>query len=273
MRVATWNVNNVNKRLDQLVQWLQRTQPDVVGLQELKCTAADFPTEALKAAGYSSLVVGQKTWNGVALLSKDMEPIPVTTSLPGEASDKQARYVEAAISGVLCACLYLPNGNPYPGPKFDYKMRWFARLQARALELMASGHPVVMLGDWNVVPTDQDIYNPESWRDNALLQPEPRAAFAELLAQGWTDALASTHGKKTPFTFWDYRRKRWERDAGLRIDHILMNGRLTLKRTGVDRDERAHDNPSDHAPVWAELALARRSKARSNPSASKAKAS
>lgn len=253
MRVATWNINHVTKRLDRLLDWLARAQPDVVALQELKTTTADFPAAALKSVGYASLVVGQRTWNGVALLGRGHEPLPVTTVLPGDPKDQQARYVEAAINGVLFGCLYLPNGNPCPGPKFDYKLQWFERLRRRAAELWASGQPVVLLGDWNVVPTDADIYKPDTWRDNALLQPAAREAFAAVLSQGWTDALQSVHANKAPFTFWDYRRNRWERDAGLRIDHILVGASLTLRDAGVDRDERGRDNASDHAPVWAEL--------------------
>ena len=256
MRVATWNINNVNKRLALLVDWLQRTQPDVVALQELKAPSAQFPTEAIRGAGYSSLVVGQKAWNGVALLSRGHEPLTVTTSLPGDPADKEARYVEAAINGVLYACLYLPNGNPWPGPKFEYKMRWFARLKARAQQLWASGNPVVLLGDWNVVPTDADIYKPDTWRDNALLQPEPRAAFAEILQQGWIDALAVPHPGEPQFTFWDYRRKRWERNAGLRIDHILTSQAFKVVNAWVDKDERGKEGATDHAPVLAELVLA-----------------
>jgi len=255
VRVATWNVNDIRKRLPQLLDWLQRTAPDVVALQELKTPTADFPVAALAAAGYAALVVGQRTWNGVALLARGQEPLAVSTALPGDPKDKEARYAEAAIDGVLFACLYLPNGNPCPGPKFDYKLRWFERLQARAAQLQASGQPVVLLGDWNVVPTDADIYKPDTWRDNALLQPEPRAAFARLLAQGWTDALAHAHPQARLFTFWDYRRNRWQRDAGLRIDHILVNGRLAIADAGVDRDERGADNPSDHAPAWARIAI------------------
>lgn len=255
MRVATWNINNVNKRLALLLDWLRRTQTDVVALQEIKCPTADFPTDALKEAGYNSLVVGQRTWNGVAILSRGAEPLPVVTALPGDPADKEARYLEAAINGVLFACLYLPNGNPQPGPKFDYKLRWFERLQRRAQELWDSKLPVVLLGDWNVVPTDADIYKSDTWRDDALLQPQPRAAFARILAQGWTDAIAKMHRKKVPFTFWDYRRKRWERDAGLRIDHILVGHSLKLRNAGVDREERARESPSDHAPVWAELTV------------------
>ncbi|WP_046115988.1 DNA ligase D [Aquincola tertiaricarbonis] len=253
MRVATWNINHVTKRLDRLLDWLDRTQPDVVALQELKTPTAEFPAAALKAVGYESLVVGQRTWNGVALLGRGHEPLPVTTVLPGDPKDKHARYVEAAINGVLFGCLYLPNGNPWPGPKFDYKLQWFERLRQRAAALWASGQPVVLLGDWNVVPTDADIYKPDTWRDNALLQPQAREAFAAVLSQGWTDALQRVHPKKTPFTFWDYRRNRWERDAGLRIDHILVGAGLTVVDAGVDREERGQDNASDHAPVWAEL--------------------
>jgi bifunctional non-homologous end joining protein LigD len=255
VRVASWNINNVVKRLDLVLDWLARTRPDVVALQELKAPTADFPTQAFLAAGYSALVVGQRAWNGVALLCRGHEPLPVVTSLPGDSKDKEARYVEAAINGVLYACLYLPNGNPWPGPKFDYKLRWFERLRSRADELWKSGKPVVLMGDWNVVPTDADIYNPDTWRDNALLQPEPRAAFAAILAQGWTDALNQAFPASPPFTFWDYRRKRWERNAGLRIDHILVSSGFRVVKAGVDRDERGKENASDHAPVWAELSM------------------
>jgi len=265
VRVATWNINNVVRRLPLLLDWLARTQPDVVALQELKAPTEAFPTEALREAGYASLVVGQRTWNGVALLARGHKIVEVATKLPGDAKDKEARYVEAAIDGVLFACLYLPNGNPQPGPKFDYKLRWFARLQKRAAALWASGEPVVLLGDWNVVPTDADIYKPDTWRDDALLQPEPREAFAQVLAQGWTDAIQATHPGQVPFTFWDYRRRRWERDAGLRIDHILLSARLKVVTAGVDKAERGKDSPSDHAPVWAEIKRARASKARQPP--------
>jgi bifunctional non-homologous end joining protein LigD len=253
VRIATWNINNVVKRLDLLCDWLERAQPDVLALQELKTSTDAFPTERLRSLGYEGLVVGQRSWNGVALLARGHEALPVATALPGDQKDKEARYVEAAINGVLFACLYLPNGNPQPGPKFDYKLRWFERMRKRAEELWASGQPVVLLGDWNVVPTDADIYKPDTWRDNALLQPEPRRVFAAILAQGWTDALQAAHPKETLFTFWDYRRKRWERDAGLRIDHILVGESLEVVDAGVDREERGRENASDHAPVWAEI--------------------
>lgn len=258
MRVATWNINNVVKRLPHLLDWLERTRPEVVALQELKATSAAFPREALAEAGYACAVVGQRTWNGVALLSRIGEPVTVATALPGDPRDKEARYLEAAVEGVLFGCLYLPNGNPQPGPKFDHKLRWFDRLRDRAAALHASGHPVVLLGDWNVVPTDADIYKPDTWRDNALLQPQPRRLFAQVLAQGWTDALAAKRAPPLPFTFWDYRRNRWPRDAGLRIDHILVSPALKVVDAGVDRDERGQPDASDHAPVWAELAPAQR---------------
>lgn len=255
LRVASWNVNSIDKRLDQLLAWLERTQPDVVALQELKLPTQAFPTEALEEAGYSSIAVGQRTWNGVALLARGREPLPMLLALPGDASDKQARYVEAAIHGVLFCALYLPNGNPQPGPKLDYKLQWFQRLRLRAAELWATGQPVVLLGDWNVVPTDADIYNPANWKDDALLHPLVREAFAQVLAQGWTDALKVAYPDATPFTFWDYRRKRWERNAGLRIDHILVSRSIKVLGAGVDREERANPSPSDHAPVWADVAL------------------
>lgn len=270
MRVATWNINNVTRRLDLLLDWLARTQPDVVALQELKATEDAFPAGALKAAGYQSLAVGQKTWNGVALLTRD-ELVPVLSALPGDPADKEARYVEAAFDGVLFGCLYLPNGNPQPGPKFQYKLRWFERLRARAAELWATEEPVVLLGDWNVVPTDDDIYKVDSWRQNALLQPEPRYAFAQVLAQGWTDALKKAIPQGTPYTFWDYMRKRWERDAGLRIDHILVSSALRVVDAGVDREERGRVGASDHAPVWAELALRNKTKAATGKKLSPAK--
>ncbi len=257
MRIATWNINHINKRLPLLLAWLDATRPDVVALQELKATAAQFPVAALAELGYRSVVVGQAAWNGVALLARGHEPIEVRRALPGDARDRQARYVEGAIGGVLFASLYLPNGNPWPGPKFDYKMAWFERLLVHARGLVKSGHPVVLAGDFNVVPTDADIYSPASWLDNALLQPEPRAAYARLLKQGWVDALRRRHPRERVYTFWDYRRKRWERDAGLRIDHILLSPSLkgALVTAGVDRAVRGIDGASDHAPVWVEVGV------------------
>lgn len=271
MRVATWNVNSVVRRLHHLLDWLERRQPDVVALQELKATADAFPAEALLEVGYNAVVVGERSWNGVALLARS-KLVPTIKALPGDASDRQARYLEAAVDGVLYGCLYLPNGNPQPGPKFAYKLQWFERLKKRAAELLASGHPVVLLGDWNVVPTDSDIYKPDSWRKDALLQPESRQAFAELLDQGWNDVIRKVYPDQVPYTFWDFFRKHWERDAGLRIDHILVNDRLQVLDAGVDREERGRDHPSDHAPVWAELQLRKAGKASKARSAAKAPA-
>ncbi len=262
MRIATWNVNNVRKRLPQLLAWLDSTKPDVVALQELKTETAAFPRTELESAGYGCLVAGQRTWNGVALLSRGYEPIEIRRTLPGDDSDKQARFLEAAINGVAVACLYLPNGNPQPGPKFDYKLAWFERLIEHAATLMASGNPVVLAGDFNVVPTDFDIYSPDHWKDNALLQPAARAAYERLLAQGWTDSLRARFPDERVYTFWDYLRNRWPRNAGLRIDHILLGNNLKLLDAGVDRGMRGNDEPSDHAPVWAEVAAAKPSRTR-----------
>ena len=255
MRVATWNVNNIRKRLPILLAWLDATRPDAVALQELKCSDAEFPRAALEAAGYGSLVSGQKTWNGVALLARDAMPVEVRRSLPGDPKDLQARYLEGAIGGVLVASLYLPNGNPCPGPKFDYKLAWFGRLEQHADELMKSGHPVVLAGDYNVVPTDRDIYSPATWLDNALLQPQARDAFGRLLKQGWTDAVRKLHPDDGMYTFWDHRRHRWQRNAGLRIDHLLLSKSLkrSLRAAGVDREMRGLEDTSDHAPAWVEL--------------------
>lgn len=255
MKIATWNINHIHKRLPLLLAWLEATQPDVVALQETKATDADFPRAALEAAGYGCLCVGQKSWNGVALLARGSDPVPIRRRLPGDAADVQARYVEAAVSGLIVASLYLPNGNPWPGPKFDDKLAWFERLNVHAAGLWQTGHPVVLAGDFNVVPTDDDIYSPASWLDNALLQPEVRQAYQRLLQQGWTDALRKVHPKHRIYTFWDFRRNRWPRDAGLRIDHLLLSKmlRAQLVDAGVDRALRGVEGASDHAPVWLEL--------------------
>jgi exodeoxyribonuclease III len=255
MRIATWNVNDINTHLPILLAWLDATRPDAVALQELKSSERDFPRAALERAGYGCLVVGQPSWNGVALLARAREPIKIRTTLPGDPADRQARYLEAAIGGVIVTSIYLPNGNPQPGPKFDYKLAWFERLIAHAAELFATGHPIVLAGDYNVVPTDADIYSKASWLDNALLQPAPREAYKRLLEQGWTDALRSLHPDSAIYTFWDYRRNRWQRNAGLRIDHLLLSKPLheRLRAGGVDREVRALPDTSDHAPAWIEL--------------------
>jgi exodeoxyribonuclease III len=261
MKIATYNINGINGRLPGLLRWLDEARPDVVCLQELKTSDATFPKAAIEEAGYGALWSGQKSYNGVAILARGNQPIETRRGLPGDPQDVQSRYLEAAASGVLVGCLYLPNGNPQPGPKFDYKLAWFKRLIAHARGLVDQTEPVLLVGDYNVVPTDDvaDIYNPRSWLDDALLQPESRAAYRELLAQGWTDAIAAKHPGEPMYTFWDYFRQRWPRNAGLRIDHLLLNPAATrrLKDAGVDRAMRGVEKASDHAPAWVTLAAKR----------------
>jgi exodeoxyribonuclease III len=259
VRIATFNVNNVNKRLANLLDWLAEDAPDAVCLQELKADDADFPRNALAAAGYGAVWRGQRTWNGVAILARDAEPVLTRDALPGDPDDGEARYIEAAVSGVLIVSLYAPNGNPQPGPKFDRKLAWMDRLDAHAAGLVATGLPVVLAGDYNVAPEPRDVYPTRSYDDNALTQPAPRAAYARLLAQGWTDALRALHPDEPRlYTFWDYRRNRWERDGGMRLDHLLLAPAIAprLANAGVARGVRGRANASDHAPVWIELAEA-----------------
>lgn len=255
MKLATFNVNGVNGRLNVLLQWLEKAKPDVVCLQELKAPQAKFPETAIRDAGYGAIWLGQSRWNGVAILARDGEPIETRRGLPGDPKDEQSRYIEAAVNGVLIGCLYMPNGNPAPGPKYDYKLAWFERLKTHAADLLAADVPAAMIGDFNVMPTELDVYKPERWLDDALFRPEVREAFAALLAQGWTDALRELHPDARIYTFWDYLRNAWGRDAGLRIDHILLSPSLAprLKRAGVDREVRGREKASDHAPVWVEL--------------------
>jgi exodeoxyribonuclease-3 len=255
LKLATFNVNGIGARLPHLLAWLDREKPDIVALQELKALDAVFPAAQLEAAGYGALWHGQRSWNGVALLGRGAAPVESRRGLPGEPADTQSRYLEAAVHGVLVAAVYAPNGNPQPGPKFDYKLRWMQRLARRARTLVAQPHPVAIVGDFNVVPTDMDIYDPKGWRRDALLQPEARDAYRDLLAQGWTDALREVHGDARIYTFWDYFRQHAERDRGLRIDHLLLNPVLAaaLKDAGVDRWVRLQDKASDHAPTWAKV--------------------
>jgi len=257
VKIATFNVNGIKSRLPNLMEWLEREQPDVACLQELKALDVAFPVRELRDAGYRAIWKGQRSWNGVALLSREHEPLEIRRELPGDPADEQSRYIEAAVGGLIVVSLYLPNGNPQPGPKFDYKLAWMERLIAHTRELLASGHPVVLAGDFNVVPTDFDIYNPRSWRKDALLQPESRAAWERLLALGWTDAIRHKHPEEAVFTFWDYFRQHWERNAGLRIDHLLLSPDLVpcLRGTGVDSWVRGRPHASDHAPTWIELDL------------------
>ncbi len=269
VKIATFNINNVNRRLPNLLRWLHAARPDVVCLQELKAEQRAFPADALAAAGYQAVWQGQRSWNGVAILARGAEPVPTCRLLPGDAADRQSRYIEAAVAGVLIGCLYLPNGNPQPGPKFDYKLVWFERLAARAATLLATGAPVVLAGDFNVAPTEQDIYPTRSWDRDALIQPASRAAFRRLLDQGWVDAIRARHPAARVYTFWDYKRDRWPRDAGLRLDHILLSPGLAgrLRDAGVNRETRGEDGASDHAPVWATLATPSRRRASNASSA------
>jgi exodeoxyribonuclease III len=255
MRIATFNINNINKRLTNLLDWLAAAQPDVVCLQELKAEDRSFPLAALESAGYGAVWRGQRTRNGVAILARGATPVITRRALPGDPADTQSRYIEAAVNGVLIACLYLPNGNPRPGPKFAYKLAWFERFIVHAGDLLASGAPVVLAGDYNVVPTDQDYYPSRSMIGNALIQPEPRAAFARLLAQGWTDSLRALQPEGSLWTFWGYLRNRWVTDKGMRLDHLLLSPDLAPKLTGggVDRWVRGEEGASDHAPAWIEL--------------------
>ena len=255
MKIATFNINNVNRRLPNLLRWLRSAKPDVVCLQELKSTDADFPAAAIEKAGYGAVWRGQKTWNGVAILARDADPVLVRNLLPGDRGDHEARYIEAAVNGIIVTSLYLPNGNPQPGPKFDYKLAWFTRLRKHAAKFLKSDIPVVLAGDYNVAPTPLDIYPTRSWDRDALIQPQSRAAFGGLLAQGWSDAIRHLHPAKPMYTFWDYKRNRWPRDAGLRLDHLLLSPALAprLKKAGVDRKLRAEEGASDHAPTWIVL--------------------
>jgi exodeoxyribonuclease-3 len=256
MKIATYNVNGINGRLPVLLRWLAERQPDVVCLQELKAPQEKFPIAAIEAAGYHAIWHGQKSWNGVAILSRVGPPVETRRGLPGDPDETQSRYIEAAVNGVLVAGLYMPNGNPRPGAKFEYKMRWFDQLIEHAGDLMASGMPVIIAGDFNVMPTERDVYKPERWLDDALFAPEVRAAFFRLIDQGWTDALRTLHPDETIYTFWDYFRNAYARNAGLRLDHLLLSPTLAprLLAAEVDRDVRGWEKSSDHAPVWMEIA-------------------
>ena len=255
MKIATFNINNINRRLPNLLKWLDLAKPDVVCLQELKAADPEFPIAAIESAGYGAAWCGQRTWNGVAILARDSEPVVTHRTLPGDAKDAQSRYLEAAIGGVLIACIYAPNGNPQPGPKFDYKLAWLDRLIMHARGLIDTGVPVVLAGDYNVVPTAADIYPTKSWDDDALVQPASRERFKRLLDQGWADVIRSLHPKEPMYTFWDYKRGRWGRDAGLRIDHLLISPSLSsqVADAGVDKAIRGEEGASDHAPAWVVL--------------------
>lgn len=255
MKIATYNVNSINARLPVVLRWLNETQPDVVCLQELKAIHENFPVDALLNAGYQAIWHGQKSWNGVAILSRLGQPEEICRVLPGDSEDTHSRYIEAKINEVIIGCLYLPNGNPAPGPKFDYKLRWLDRLIAHSQSLLDQKIPVILTGDFNIIPTEIDVYKPERWVDDALFRPETRDAFRRLLAQGWTDALRKLYPDEILYTFWDYFRNAFGRNAGLRIDHFLLSPAVTprLRAAGVDRHVRGWEKTSDHAPVWIEV--------------------
>ncbi|EJN02084.1 exodeoxyribonuclease III [Phyllobacterium sp. YR531] len=258
MKVATFNVNGINGRLSLLLRWLAKAQPDVACLQELKSPDSKFPERALNEAGYGCVWNGQKSWNGVAIIARNADPIETRRVLPGDSEDIHSRYIEAAVNGILIGCLYMPNGNPVPGAKFNYKLRWLDRLNAYANELLATNAPIILAGDYNVMPTELDVYKPERWLDDALFRPEVRSSFKALTSAGWVDAIRALHPNERIYTFWDYLRNAWTRDAGLRLDHLLLSPSVAgrLKKVGVDREVRGWDKASDHAPVWIELSKA-----------------
>lgn len=257
MKIATFNVNGIRSRLANLIEWLKREAPDAVCLQELKAPDDAFPVDVLAAAGYEATWHGQKSWNGVAILARGTKPVEIRRGLPEGGADTHSRYIEATVNGVLIGCLYLPNGNPQPGPKFDYKLAWFERLIRHASTLYQESRPVVLAGDYNVVPTDVDIYNPRSWLKDALLQPESRECYQRLLTQGWTDGLRRRFPEQRVYTFWDYFRQHWEKNSGLRIDHLLLNrtAASVMTEAGVDTWVRGQMGASDHAPAWVQLQI------------------
>ncbi len=267
VKIATFNINNVNRRLSNLLAWLDDSRPDVVCLQELKAADREFPVAAIESAGYGAAWCGQRTWNGVAILARAAQPVITHKTLPGDSKDLQSRYLEAAIDGVLITSIYAPNGNPQPGPKFDYKLAWLDRLIEHARSLIDADVPVVLAGDYNVVPTPADIYPTRSWDGDALVQPASRERFRRLLEQGWIDSIRSLHPKEPMFTFWDYKRGRWGRDAGLRIDHLLVSPALSgrIAAAGVDKTIRGEEGASDHAPAWVVLKAARKKSVRGDP--------
>lgn len=257
MKIATYNVNGISSRLPVLLRWLKETAPDVACLQELKAPQEKFPEEAIKEAGYSAIWHGQKSWNGVAILSRVGEPNERRKGLDGDDEDLQSRYIEAVVNGVVIGCLYLPNGNPAPGPKFDYKLKWMERFAKHTSTLLKEDKPIVLTGDYNVIPTELDAYKAERWVGDALFFPESREAFQNLLSQGWTDAIRTLYPEDAIYTYWDYFRNAFGRNAGIRIDHFLLNARAkkSLKAGGVNKEVRGWEKTSDHAPVWIELKL------------------
>jgi exodeoxyribonuclease-3 len=257
LRIASYNINGINPRLPVLIRWLEEFQPDIACLQELKCADGAFPAAEIEQLGYSAIWHGQPRWNGVAILSRVGEPVETRRALPRDPDKAQSRYIEAAVAGILVGNLYAPNGNPWPGPKFDYKLKWLDRLATHAQDLLDSKVPALLIGDYNVIPTDQDVYKPERWKKDALFAPDAKARFADLAGQGWTDVIRHLHPDERIYTFWPYWRQSFERDAGIRIDHALLSPALAggLKSAGVDRTPRGFEKTSDHAPIWVEVAI------------------
>jgi exodeoxyribonuclease-3 len=255
IKIATYNINGINGRLPVLLRWLKEAKPDIVCLQELKAPAERFPKAAIEAAGYQAIWHGQKAYNGVAILSRSLPIQEIRRKLPGDKTDDTSRYLEAVVGKMVISCIYMPNGNPYPGQKFDFKLKWFKRLRAHARALLKHDVPVLLVGDFNVMPAEVDVYKPEKYLNDALFRKEVRSAYAKLLMQGYTDALRTLFPTETIYTFWDYLRFAWQRNAGLRLDHFLLSQHLVhrLRRGGVDKHVRGWDKASDHAPAWIEL--------------------
>ena len=255
IKIATFYYTGIASRPPALLEWLERESPDIACLQELKAPDPAFPVAAIRLAGYEAVWHGQRSFNGVAILARGKAPVEIRRGLPGDPDDSHSRYIEAEVGELLVGCLYLPNGNPQPGPKFDYKLAWMERLIGHAQTLIGLGRPVILAGDYNVLPTDSDIYDPTNWRKDALLQPQSRAAYQRLLDQGWIDAVRAHHPQERIYTFWDYFRDHFRRNSGLRIDHLLLTPDLAprLADANVDRWVRGGEKPSDHAPTWVRL--------------------
>jgi exodeoxyribonuclease III len=256
VRIATYNINGIKARMPRLLEWLDETRPDVACLQEIKCQDDTFPAADFQALGYQAIWHGQKGFNGVAILARDVAPVEAGRGLAGDPEDLQARYIEANVAGVRVVNLYLPNGNPHPGPKFDYKLAWMERLRTRLQELLACEMPTVVVGDFNVVPEDKDVWSARAMAHDALMQPASRDAYRRLLNDGWTDAIDALNPRGGVWTFWDYQAGAWQRDHGFRIDHLLLSPECAdrLTAAGVDKAYRGREKASDHTPVWVELA-------------------